>query len=54
MVYSSRMNKNDLKETKDIVDSALGTHLASVREEVTDLRNELKQDVSRAQTIPAS
>ena len=43
------MNKSDLKEIKDIVDSALGTHLASVHEEITDLRddlNELKQDVN--------
>jgi hypothetical protein len=40
------MNKSDLKEIKDIVDSALGTHLASVHEEITDLRNELKQEVN--------
>ena len=46
MVYFPRMNKSDLKEIKDIVDSALGTHLASVHEEITDLRNELKQDVN--------
>ncbi len=44
------MNKNDLKEIKDIVNSALETHLASVHEEITDLRNELKQDLSRVQT----
>ena len=35
MVYFSRMNKSDLKEIKDIVDLALGTHLASVHEEIT-------------------
>src|SRR5271165_3279591 len=40
------MNKSDLKEIKDIVDSALGTHLASVHEELTDLRNELTQEVN--------
>ena len=43
------MNKSDLKGIKDIVDSALGTHLASVHEEITDVRNELnklKQDVN--------
>ena len=46
MVYFSRMNKNDLKEIKEIVNSALGTLLASVHEETTDLRNELKQEVN--------
>ena len=50
MVYSLYMNKSDLKEIKDIVDSALGTHLASVHEEITDLRNELKRDLSRVET----
>lgn len=40
------MNKSDLKEIKDIVDSALSTHLASMHEEITDLRNELKQEVN--------
>ena len=60
MIYFPRMNKSDLKEIKDIVDSALGTHLASVHEEITDLRNELnelkqdvnelKQDLSRVET----
>jgi tRNA U34 5-carboxymethylaminomethyl modifying GTPase MnmE/TrmE len=50
MVYFLCMNKNDLKEIKDIVDSALGTHLASVHEEITDLRNELKQDLSKVET----
>ncbi len=47
------MNKSDLKEIKDIVDLALGTHLASVHEEITDLRddlNELKRDLSRIET----
>ena len=41
MVYFSCMNKNDLKEIKGIVDSALGTHLASVHEEITDLRRDM-------------
>jgi hypothetical protein len=37
------MNKTDLKEIKDIVDSALGTHLASVHEEITDLRRDMDE-----------
>ena len=44
------MNKSDLKEIKDIVNSALEMHLASVHEETTDLRNELKRDLSRGET----
>ena len=44
------MNKSDLNAIKDIIDSALGTHLASVHEEITDLRNEMKQDMSRVET----
>ena len=40
------MNKSDLNAIKEFVDSALGTHLASVHEEITDLRNELKQEVN--------
>ena len=40
------MNKSDLNAIKEIVDLALGTHLASVHEEITDLRNELKQEVN--------
>ena len=43
MVYFSCMNKSDLKEIKDIVDSALGTHLASVHEEITDLRRDMDE-----------
>jgi tRNA U34 5-carboxymethylaminomethyl modifying GTPase MnmE/TrmE len=46
MVYFVPMNKSDLNAIKEIVDSALGTHLASVHEEITDLRNELKQEVN--------
>ena len=41
MVYFPRMNKSDLKEIKDIVNSALETHLASVHEEITDLRRDM-------------
>ena len=44
MVYFSRMNKSDLKEIKDIVDSALGMHLASVHEEITDLRRDMNAE----------
>ena len=43
MVYFLRMNKSDLKEIKDIVNSALGTHLASVHEEITDLRRDMDE-----------
>jgi tRNA U34 5-carboxymethylaminomethyl modifying GTPase MnmE/TrmE len=43
------MNKSDLKAIKDVVDSALETHLASVHEEITDMRNELKRDLSKAE-----
>jgi uncharacterized coiled-coil DUF342 family protein len=35
------MDKADLKEIKTIIDSALETHLASVHEEISDLRNEM-------------
>jgi hypothetical protein len=35
------MNKSDLNAIKAIVDSALGTHLASVHEEITDLRRDM-------------
>ena len=40
------MNKSNLKEIKDIVDSALGTHLASVHEEITDLRNRVERTLT--------
>ena len=46
MVYSPRMNKNDLNAIKDIVDSPLGTHLASVHEELTDLRRDMDERFS--------
>jgi tRNA U34 5-carboxymethylaminomethyl modifying GTPase MnmE/TrmE len=53
MVYFLYMNKSDLNAIKDIVDSALETHLASVHEEITDVRNELnelKQDLLKVET----
>ena len=36
------MDKDDLKEIKSIIDSALETHLASVHEEITDLRTDME------------
>ena len=41
MVYFPHMNNSDLNAIKDIIDSALGTHLASVHEEITDLRRDM-------------
>ena len=41
------MNKSDLKEIKDIVDSSLGTHLASVHEEITDLRRDMNAEFAK-------
>jgi hypothetical protein len=35
------MDKADLKEIKTIIDSALETHLASVHDEISDLRNDM-------------
>jgi flagellar capping protein FliD len=35
------MEKSDLNEIKNIIDSALETHLASVHEEITDLRADM-------------
>lgn len=64
-VYFSGMNKSDLKEIKEVIDSAfvmqiakfhemidrtMERHLGSVHEEITDLRNELKQDLSKVET----
>jgi regulator of replication initiation timing len=40
------MNKGDAKEIKDIINSALETHLGSVHEEISDLRTEVKKDLS--------
>jgi hypothetical protein len=40
------MKKDDAKEIKDIINSALETHLGSVHEEISDLRTEVKGDLS--------
>ena len=40
------MNKGYAEEIKDIIDSALETHLGSVHEEILDLRTEVKKDLS--------
>jgi len=40
------MNKDDAKEIKSIINTALETHLGSVHEEISDLRIEVKKDLS--------
>ena len=50
MVYFWCMNESDLKEIKDIIDSALGTHLASVREEITDFRRDMDTKFAEVDT----
>ena len=40
------MNRDDVKAIKDIIDTALETHLGSVHEEISDLRTEVKKDLS--------
>ena len=40
------MNKSDLNAIKEIVDSAFGKHLASVHEEITDLRRDMDERFS--------
>ena len=40
------MNRDDVKEIKNIIDTALETHLGSVHEEISDLRTEVKKDLS--------
>ena len=42
------MNKSDLKEIRDIVNSALETHLASVHEEITDFRRDMDTKFAEA------
>jgi hypothetical protein len=37
------MNKDDAKEIKGIIDSALETDLSSVHEEISDLRTDLSE-----------
>jgi regulator of replication initiation timing len=39
------MNKDDLKEIKAIIDSSLEVHLASVHEEISDLRSDLRGEI---------
>ena len=39
------MNKDDLKEIKNIIDTAFETHLAAVHEEITDLGTELQGEI---------
>jgi hypothetical protein len=41
-----RINRDDVKEIKDIINSALEIHLGSVHEEILDLRTEVKKDLS--------
>jgi len=43
------MDKSDLKEIKNIIDSALETHLASVHEEITDLRRDLRGEIKEVE-----
>jgi hypothetical protein len=40
------MNRDDVKEIKGIIDTALETHLGSVHAEISDLRTEVKKDLS--------
>lgn len=44
------MNKSDLEAIKDVVDSALETHLASVHEEITDLRGDMNTKFAEVDT----
>jgi len=46
VLHCCGMNKEDAKEIKNIIDSALETHLGSVHEEISDLRTEVKKDLS--------
>jgi hypothetical protein len=46
VLHCSGMNKGDAKEIKDIINSALDTHLGSVHEEISDPRTEVKKDLS--------
>ena len=39
------MNKDYLKEIKAIIDSSLEVHLASVHEEISDLRSDLRGEI---------
>jgi hypothetical protein len=46
VLHCCDMNKDDLKQIKGIIDTALETHLGSVHEEISDLRAEVKNDLS--------
>jgi septal ring factor EnvC (AmiA/AmiB activator) len=37
------MNKDDLKQIKEIIDSSLETHLGAVHEEISDLRTDMSE-----------
>lgn len=39
------MNKDDLNQIKNIIDTAFETHLAAVHEEITDLGTELQGEI---------
>jgi hypothetical protein len=43
VLHCSSMNKDDAKEIKSIIDTALETHLGSVHEEISDLRTDLSE-----------
>jgi hypothetical protein len=45
----THMDKGDLKEIKNIIDSALETHLASVHEEIADLRRDLRGEIKEVE-----
>jgi len=40
------MNKDDLNQIKNVIDTAFETHLAAVHEEITDLGTELQGEIS--------
>jgi hypothetical protein len=46
VLHCCGMEKDDAEEIKDIINSALETHLGSVHEEISDLRTEVKKDLS--------
>jgi len=46
------MNKDDVKEIKNIIDTALETHLGSLHEEISDLRTEVKKGSVGARRTP--
>ena len=48
------MNRDDVKAIKDIIDTALETHLGSVHEEISDLRTEVKKDLSELEERPTA